>query len=139
MSYNLFIIILNFLLFGAGLEAQETGLANLRPNELLSIGATSFKFKEVISDSRCPQDVTCIWAGEAKVLMEIYENGKLCGEEVITISGIAQTLTLLNKWFPNQDLLVMGSLQPYPKTGIAIAAGNYRLRLQVTPRDVKQD
>lgn len=30
----------------------------------------------VVTDSRCPRDVTCMWAGEVKVLVSIRDNEK---------------------------------------------------------------
>ena len=34
------------------------------------------RFVAVTEDSRCPRDVTCIWAGEVKVQLEIQESSK---------------------------------------------------------------
>ena len=36
----------------------------------------SVKFIKVLEDSRCPKDVTCVWAGQAKLLVEVTETGK---------------------------------------------------------------
>lgn len=58
----------------------------LAPGEFLAIGDKSIKFKSVLSDSRCPREVTCIWPGEAKILFEVFENGKLLEEQVISSS-----------------------------------------------------
>ncbi|WP_010230960.1 hypothetical protein [Gillisia marina] len=46
--------------------------AELDYGELFTFKNKSIQFKKVISDSRCPKDVTCIWAGEAKVLVAIW-------------------------------------------------------------------
>ena len=32
-------------------------------------------FREVSEDSRCPADVTCVWAGDAKIAVVISRNG----------------------------------------------------------------
>ena len=52
----------------------------------LDFGNKSIKFKKVISDSRCPNaaGITCIWAGEVKVLFEFYDDGELQGKKIIT-------------------------------------------------------
>ena len=39
------------------------------------------RLKEVVEDSRCPKDVTCIWAGQAVVIVEVFENKKLIEEK----------------------------------------------------------
>ena len=57
--------------------------ANLGEKFSLAIGQVAsitgenlkIRFKEVIGDSRCPQGVQCIWAGEASSLMEITYSG----------------------------------------------------------------
>lgn len=33
-------------------------------------------FVEVAGDSRCPGDVTCVWAGDAEVLVRMLQNGE---------------------------------------------------------------
>jgi hypothetical protein len=46
---------------------------------------TSIGFKEVLSDSRCPEGVRCVWA-EIKVSVSIYEGKKLVTTEELVIS-----------------------------------------------------
>src|SRR6266404_7236915 len=36
---------------------------------------TRIRFDEVRNDSRCPADVTCVWAGDAQVVLTISRNG----------------------------------------------------------------
>lgn len=36
----------------------------------------SIKFVEMVSDSRCPADVRCVWAGNAKIKVELINRGK---------------------------------------------------------------
>ena len=31
----------------------------------------------MISDSRCPEGVNCVWAGEVQLELEIYKNQKI--------------------------------------------------------------
>jgi hypothetical protein len=33
--------------------------------------------KEVVSDSRCPEGLNCIWAGEVTVVLSVYKDSKL--------------------------------------------------------------
>ena len=47
-------------------------------------GGISFTLSEIIEDSRCPTDATCVWAGRAKVLVTvIHENG--ITEEIVVL------------------------------------------------------
>lgn len=34
------------------------------------------RFLEVASDSRCPEDVNCVWAGDAELVVTIAQNGE---------------------------------------------------------------
>jgi hypothetical protein len=38
------------------------------------------KFLNVTSDSRCPTDVTCVWEGEAKIVVNIIKDGQNLGD-----------------------------------------------------------
>ncbi|HZJ35679.1 MAG TPA: hypothetical protein VFD29_03560 [Gillisia sp.] len=85
-----YLFLFGILICSISLSAQvqeENRIFNsvLQAGEQLEFGDKSIRFKEVISDSRCPKDVTCIWAGEAKVLIEIFEKGKLINEKLVVI------------------------------------------------------
>ena len=51
------------LAFGGAVQIPEANLVFVR-------------FLDVLEDSRCPLDVTCVWAGNAKVAVELREQGK---------------------------------------------------------------
>lgn len=36
-------------------------------------GKLSIKFVEIVEDSRCPADATCVWAGNAKVRVQVSQ------------------------------------------------------------------
>ena len=77
-----------------------------------------------MDESRCPEGVTCVWAGtlKAKILSvtgmgkrtEVVELGKSLATEAETISFLSAT--------------------PYPKQGKSIAPADYRLTFEVTKR-----
>lgn len=111
----------------------ENHAATLQIGELLKFGDKSVKFKKLISDSRCPADVTCIWAGEAKILVEVFENGKSYGEETLIISGSGHTVASLNELFDGESYRLSAiDLRPYPETTVKIKPSEYMLRLEVT-------
>jgi hypothetical protein len=86
----------------------------------------SLKFKAVSSDSRCPKGVACIWAGEAKCLMQVTLNGAV-SEVVFTENGGADAYSrnVIGAYTASYRLT------PYPEAGKPIAAGDYRLLLKV--------
>ena len=44
----------------------------------------SIKFTNVAEDSRCPENVECVWQGQAKIEVEISKNDKNLGEFNLT-------------------------------------------------------
>ncbi|MGB7786103.1 MAG: hypothetical protein WBL27_08395 [Salinimicrobium sp.] len=84
------------------------------------------KFLKVISDSRCPRQVTCIWAGEAKVLLGISVNGEYFEKEV-TLSGTRVDLQL-----PDKSGVIISNLYPYPETAEGIDYEDYCIRFTTT-------
>jgi hypothetical protein len=83
------------------------------------------KFIEVVGDSRCPQGVQCIWAGEASALIEITYSGSTY-RKVLTQPGASESTTTDFGIYE-----IAFSLQPYPQAGKEIDAKDYRLQLQV--------
>lgn len=88
--------------------------------------------KEVLSDSRCPIGVNCIWAGEAKVVISVYKDKKFVMEETLTISGsknqeniawFAQYLPADKKNVKSMDVF------PHPKEGVKIKPKDYYIRI----------
>lgn len=100
----------------------------LMMGDLADFGNTQIKFKKVIEDSRCPKDVQCVWAGEAKVLVEVYENGAYKEDQELTFGALTQRLAIINK-----DLLGVEALklQPYPESSIPKDQMQYYLVLGV--------
>lgn len=109
-------------LFPSFLLAQENDLTinvALGIGEEFGITNTAVKFIKVISDSRCPESVTCIWPGEAKILLGVEFNGIYSEKEVIVSGGVSGLALTEN--FHLLDL----SLYPYPKTPQGIAQKDY--------------
>lgn len=131
-------LILLFLFLTSGLaQAQDTLVverfsSSLYLGESLHFGNRSIKFKKLISDSRCPRNVTCIWAGEAEVLVEVYQEGKPFGTKLLTISAGEKPLSFLQEFFPDEEIALNSLLlTPYPERPGGIDPEAYRLDLEV--------
>ncbi len=126
-------ILLLSVAFGCGGKTPEQVEAGLGEEFTLSIGQSAripsenlvIKFIEVISDSRCPQGATCIWAGEASSLLKIT-SAQSTFEIVLTQSGFPQSETSF------ADYKITFFLQPYPELGKKISEKEYRINLTVT-------
>ena len=114
------------ILFSVSLFAQENEVRtafDLGVGQEFLAGPSSVKFLGVVSDSRCPKNVTCIWPGEAKVLLGITAMGKYLEKEVV-VSGTGTEFTIAD------DLQVLvAQLRPYPQTALPIAPGDYCLSI----------
>ncbi len=76
----------------------------------LDLGSYAVVFCEVVSDSRCPKGVECIWAGEAKVKLEFFEGDTSLGTRIISSEGIS-----LAETFKKGNFHLKGfELSPYP-------------------------
>ncbi|MEP6261403.1 MAG: hypothetical protein ABJ092_07480 [Gillisia sp.] len=116
--------------------AQETPEimhnALLQEGDLFSVGKVSVVFKEVISDSRCPKQVTCIWDGEAKVLLGIYENGKFLENRIVssTAANSVQQFTAAGMIYNISGI----QLLPYPEVHSKKIKPEYTLRLSLSEK-----
>ena len=126
-----------FLIFSYALMGQETAeiksySAAMQQGELLNFGNRSLKFKEVISDSRCPVNVTCIWEGEAKVLVEIFENGRFLEEKVLLVNSKNSSLNFLSEAVAYSISGI--DLMPYPTVQSKSTKPEYSLKMRVSEK-----
>lgn len=93
------------------------------------------KFKKVVSDSRCPKDVMCIRAGEAKVLLSIYKRGTFIKDKEVIIHASGYVMEENNLAFNADDFKIYGvTLKPYPKTTDGIPDNDYKLEIVFQPK-----
>lgn len=89
----------------------------------------SIKFAAVTQDSRCPSDVTCVWAGNAAVRLDVSTNRKN-GKSLTLNTGRSSSLAGEAEYQGYKVKLV--DLGPYPRSDYRIAAGDYVVTLLVT-------
>ena len=132
MSYITFLFLVLNSLLQTPVPSFESYSSTLEVGQSLDFEGRSIRFKKLISDSRCPKGVTCIWAGEAKVLVEILDDGEVCGVRELTLSGASEAISL-QKLFPGESIsLLPAVLAPYPEIDKQISQEEYRLSLKVT-------
>ena len=83
-------------------------------------------FNEVIGDSRCPQNVTCVWEGVASSKITITYRGEN-HSTVLNQPGLTEKAT--DTFI---DYTLTYSLNPYPREGKEISPNEYRLTLTIT-------
>jgi hypothetical protein len=115
MKLKLTVVFFLLVVFGYSQELKIT------PKKCIPKKGFYIRLKEVVEDSRCPQDVTCIWAGQAVVIVEVYENKKLIEEKTLYFDGkhTAENTQWFSKYNPDKKLKRI-QLLPAPKDGVTI-------------------
>jgi len=77
LKLSIFLLVL-VAMFSVSVFAQsgESVTVNVGDSGTLAKSKLVIKFVKVIEDSRCPADVNCIWAGNAKIEVEITKGSK---------------------------------------------------------------
>lgn len=130
-----------FMVFSVSLSAQDqtekepqVNVFNsaLQQGDLLNFGNKAVRFKEVISDSRCPKNVTCVWPGEATVKVEVFENGNLLEEKIISVneSNISLNFSAENILYKITGI----TLSPYPTISSKNEKPDYVLQMRISEK-----
>jgi len=120
------------LMFSISAVSQiESGIMSLDFGAMAHFDDVSIEFVELISDSRCPKDVSCFRAGEAEVLVAIYKGGTFSHEKKLIFDASGLVLEKNVQLFSSENLYIKGlALYPYP-TGTKINDDRYYLDLQI--------
>ena len=88
------------------------------------------KFEAVEQDSRCPADVTCVWAGNAVVRLELTINGR--DSKTVSLNTARSPSLVTETHYRNYKVSLVG-LKPYPKRSTQkIAPADYKVTLVVS-------
>ena len=91
-------------------------------------GDISVNFFEVLTDSRCPSDVTCVWEGESSVKINFRvgtENTPLTLSTHKTMGQGPQVDTL------GSYVIQLLEVNPYPVSTQQVPEEDYEIRLQI--------
>ena len=122
-------------LFLAGCTPEnDEGTVKLQESFTLSLGQTvlireenlQVTFIEVLEDSRCPRDVACIQAGQARCLVQFHKNDVTRNVELAEPGLNDQIL-----WKTYLDYQVKFNLQPYPVADKTTEPDDYQLHLNI--------
>lgn len=104
-------------------------VAKMKLGQELQLEGTKILFAEVISDSRCPTGVNCVWPGEAKILLKM-NNAETTVEKIIVIGAKTDSNGELICKNNNKSVFVH-DLKPYPKNGEKINRRDYYLEIMI--------
>ena len=110
------------LLFGGCVMVLAKGAKEVKVqvNKQARVSGTKFtvKFLELVEDSRCPTGTNCIWAGNAKIKVQITKNGK--SPKILELnSNGPETVAFEGHTFK------LKALTPHPATNIRINRNGY--------------
>ncbi|MGH9933325.1 MAG: hypothetical protein ACREA9_29425 [Pyrinomonadaceae bacterium] len=85
------------------------------------------KFAAVENDSRCPSDVTCVWAGNAAVQLQLSAGR---GSKTVTLNTSKSPSFVGESEYRGYKVKLV-DLSPYPRSDRKIAARDYTVTLLV--------
>jgi len=116
-------VITILILIGAAACSKDS----VKSNKMYSNGVIEIALKEV-KDSRCPEDVICIWEGSAAVALEVTKDKEVTLITLHTYKGFRKDTLLFGYNIQLTDV------KPYPRTGKSYELKDYKVTLNVTPQ-----
>lgn len=100
----------------------------LRVDQAATVAGTPLRiaFQQVLQDSRCPSDVVCVWAGNARVRLAVTLQGD--GEAAVDLNT---GLDPRSSSVPGYEI-TLEEVQPETTTTSSIPPADYLARLRVT-------
>jgi hypothetical protein len=114
-------------IFGAGEAAgqsKETVKVALAAQKTAQKKKLTVKFLSVVEDSRCPEDVDCVWAGNAKIKVKLTSKGK---SKEVELNSNLETNSVNFEGYT----VAFKDLTPYPKSTDTGAKKNYTAVFEV--------
>jgi hypothetical protein len=103
---------------------REVGKATMKIGESVVINDLRLTFKSVDSDSRCPIDAVCFWAGDGEVALKV-ERGKQ------TAVAALHTTVDPKKTQWNGYTISLASLTPTRRASVPVDPADYRAEVVV--------
>ena len=130
------ILLLSVLLVSVNLifaqDTEKPRYLTITQKECVQKKGYRLLLKNVISDSRCPEGVNCIWAGEVKAVVSVYQDRKLLENTTLTFSAktLEENIAWFSKYLPVQKRNIKSTeILPYPKDSIRINPKAYFIKI----------
>ncbi len=117
------------LVVAIGSQKPDPGALHLQRAQSAEYDGLRIQFLEVVEDSRCPSDVTCVWAGRIIIAVRIWYQGHDLGEHHLTLGeGSAAAQIVVAKHLVRLDRAL-----PMPRTDfMPLEPADYCIMLPVT-------
>jgi hypothetical protein len=114
----------NAYAFDAAAEVGQPFNLKLKQTAHMESAGIDVTFVNVTKDSRCPSDVTCVWAGQVSIVVDVNASGG--SQLTLTLSGGQSEA----KSFGNYSIR-LADVQPYPVSTKKISLSDYVATLVV--------
>ena len=122
-----------FTTFSVSIEGRDkAGSISVEIHQEKSVPSAGFKIKfvEMVEDSRCPEGTNCIWAGNAKVKIEVRGKGSARSFE---LNSTTEPTVIV---FSGYEIKFVG-LTPKPAANVRIDPDKYLATFEVTKKTGK--
>ncbi|MFV8338763.1 hypothetical protein ACNQGL_05765 [Flavobacterium sp. LB3P21] len=131
-SLLLFLFILGTVTFAQNTKIEKVKYVTIKQKVCPNQKGFQLVLKAIANDSRCPEGVTCIWAGEASVIVSVYKDSKLVEDHtmVFSMKNEQENKQWFAKYLPEKQKKIKSiSVFPYPKEGVKINPKNYYVKI----------
>jgi hypothetical protein len=127
-EFSTLLIACVLLLAISGCASVTTPVVEPGASFILALGETAvvrgtdarITFKAVREDSRCPVDVTCVWAGDAKVEIVVSRDGVADETRILSLTQLTNEVRVGNL------RIRFNSIAPVPRQADAAGSRKYR-------------
>lgn len=129
---TLFTIFSLFFLLNANAQYFISYIQKVNYQEEMTVGDVTVVFEGVLVDSRCPKAVTCVRAGEAKILVSIYEGDELIEEKELIFQADGSISEETNLIYSTEELRLLAvGIEPYPVYPDSLKKIDYSIEIKV--------
>ena len=126
------LMIISSLALAQSPKAQKVKYITIKQKVCPNQKGFQLVLKAIVSDSRCPEGVTCIWAGEVSAVVSVHKDSKLIEDTTLVFSMKNEEDN--KKWLATylskkQKKIKSIRVLPYPKEGIKINPKEYYLKI----------
>lgn len=119
-------------------ESQKVKYTTIKQKVCPNQKGFQLVLKAIVSDSRCPEGVTCIWGGEVSAVVSVYKDSKWIEDTTLVFSmkNEEDNKKWFSKYLPEKQKKIKNiGVVPYPKEGSKIDPEEYYLKIGYLKQD----
>jgi hypothetical protein len=127
-----FFMIISSIVLAQSQKSQKVKYVSIKQKVCPNQKGFQLVLKAISNDSRCPEDVTCIWAGEVTAVVSVYKDSKLIEDSTLVFSMKNEEDN--KKWLASylskkQKKITSIRVLPYPIEASKINPEKYYLKI----------